>query len=152
MKNNKVEFLLDLYFKYKNMNIYERNFIITMLYNTKELKDNQDMKIVTCNIKKIKNGMYHADGMIHSSLSENRCFESYINIENTNISIKSEIIKICSEDINKGFTEYTLFTKIGDDMYHRQTKYSHVDKCFESDIIVDNCDIIYQDFKGREKR
>ena len=128
-----------------------RNFIIAMLYNTKEIKDNKDMKIVHCIMKQVEENIYNANGFIAAELSEHRHFNSYITFSGDDISIRSEIVKLMSKDANKEYVEYTFFKKTGEDMYHRQTKYSYIDKCFEDDIVVDNYDIIYQDYKDNIK-
>lgn len=138
MKNSNKQILVEEYFPYENMTVEERNFIMTLLCNTKELEDNSDMRIVQCIFRKLENGMYKANGMIASEISENRGFDAYIDITNNEVSIKSNIVKLLSKDANKEFTEYTNFKKISDDTYHRQTKYSYNSTYFESDIVIND--------------
>ena len=121
---NNLKFLSEERFPSENMTKKERDFILTFLYSTKELEDNPDMIIEQCHLKKIDNDLYKANGIISSTFSDNRCFDAYIDIESNKISIKSDIVKICSVDVNKEFTEYTVFTKQSEEIYHRQTKYS----------------------------
>lgn len=136
MKNSKELFLDEEYFPYENMSIEERNFIMMLLYNTKELEDNSDMRIIQCIFKKLENGMYKANGMIAAKISENRAFDAYINLEKNNVSIKSNIVKLLSADRNKEFIEYTNFKKINNTTYKRQTKYSYSNICYEKDVDI----------------
>lgn len=142
MRDLDTEILLEEYFNCENMTIDERNFIITFLYNTKTIKDNTNMRIVTCNFKKVKDNIYKANGAMCSEDNNANWFDSYIEIDDNKLSIRSDITELCP---SKELTEYSIFTKTGDNEYKRHTKYSHNDKQYEDEIIIDNFDIIYDD-------
>lgn len=154
MHFSKLELLVQQYFSCKNMTIEERNFIITFLSNTKEFSDNPDMCIIMCNLIKQNDNLYEANGLASSESAGNRSFNSYIDINDGNVFIRSDIQKICPKesDSHKEFSEYTHFIRCGDDMYSRQTKYSYTKHLYKDDIVITDFDIIYENYKKRIKK
>jgi len=147
MRDNRTEILLEENFRYENMTIEERNFIMTFLYSTKELSDNTNLKIVTCNFKRIKDNSYKANGAMSSDDKQASWFDSYIDIDENKLSIRLDITKLCSDknDTPKDYKEYSIFTKTYDKVYRRKTTYSYSSVQFEDDIVINNYDSIYDD-------
>ena len=148
MRYKEIEILIENEIRIENMTIDERNNIITFLYNTKTLKDNPSMRIVTCNLKKVKENIYKANGAMSSDDGKVNWFDSYIEININQLSIKSEIAELCQK---KEFSEYTVFNTNDNKNYKRYTKYSHNDTQFEDEIVIDDFDIIYGDKPKKNK-
>ena len=144
MRDNITEIDLITNFSNMNMTIEERNFIVTFLYKTKGLADNPDMCIVSCNLKKLDNNTYTANGLISAELSQNRCFDTHIKLDKNNIIIESHMTRLGETAVNKEFIEYTEFQKINDNTYTRNTRYSYNNISYEDVINIDNFDIIYE--------
>ena len=130
------------FFRNENMSNEERNIIITFLYNTKDIEDIEGT-IISCNLNKINDDLYIANGMVYSNISENRHFNSMIKINNNKIEIKMDIVKLCSKRVNRCFMEYTTFTKLKDNLYDKETTFSYIEGTFKRKLEISNFDKIY---------